>query len=126
MRVLLDTHVLLWLCDEVERVPPAVVAMVGDPRNEVLVSAVTPWEIAIKIGKGHLALDLDALCQAVMTMGFRELPVIFAHSLALDELPPIHADPFDRMLIAQSRAEAVPLVTADRTISRYPVQTVWA
>jgi PIN domain nuclease of toxin-antitoxin system len=118
MRLLLDTNVLLWtlagsprVADQRERIES------GD--NEVHVSAATWWEIAIKIGIGKLDVDLAALRRAARESGFAELAVQGTHAQQLLDLPPLHKDPFDRMLVAQAMAEPMRLLTSDALLTRY-------
>lgn len=96
-----------------------------DPGNDVMVSAVSPWEIAIKVAVGRLSLTGD-LTAEIERFGFRELPVRFAHGAALRGLPPLHRDPFDRMLVAQAQHEGLTLVTRDPQVRAYPVASLEA
>ncbi len=91
----------------------------------MLVSAVSPWEVAIKVALGRVAVDAD-LDAEIPRAGFRELPVRFVHAEAMRSLPALHGDPFDRMLIAQARHEGLTIVTRDEQIGRYPVATLAA
>lgn len=128
MSVLLDTHVLLWVAGEPDRLPEQVRSLVEDPATEVLFSAVSLWEIAIKSGLGRpdFAVDPRVLRRGLLENGYTELPVTGAHAVAVDLLPPIHRDPFDRMLVAQARIEGVPLLTADTTLGLYqgPIEVI--
>lgn len=126
MRLLLDTHALLWALDRPERLPGRVQSLFGQAGITVLASAVSTWEIAIKVALGRLAVPLADLPRALSGARFKELPVTVAHTLAIRSLPPIHRDPFDRLLIAQARHEHLTLVTRDRAIHRYPVATLWS
>ena len=119
MRLLLDTHILLWWVTGDRKLPKALSNRITSSENEVSVSAATFWEIAIKQRLGRIDLDLEELLAAVNADGFRELPVRVAHTLRLGELPDSHRDPFDRLLIAQSIAEAMRLVTRDDQILSY-------
>ncbi len=126
MRLLLDTHIFLWLQTEPERLEGHL-AIVEDSRNERLVSAVVAWEIAIKYRLGRLPLPepphryVPARMQAI---GATRLSIEHSHALAVAALDPVHRDPFDRLLVAQATILDVPIVTADGTIARYPVQTL--
>lgn len=123
MNLLLDTHVLLWsLVDDQELSEPARRA-ITDGRNRVLVSAVNAWEITIKKALGKLRAPEDLLDQLAQRR-FEHLDVTLRHALAVRELPEHHADPFDRLLIAQARTEALTLVTRDERIARYDVATL--
>ncbi|MEM8903125.1 MAG: type II toxin-antitoxin system VapC family toxin [Actinomycetota bacterium] len=119
-RLLLDTHVVLWLLSSSRRVPPEVVADCVDPRNEVAVSAVVPWEVAIKRARGKLQAPPD-LVDMIGRAGLTPLPISLEHGAAVEALPPLHRDPFDRMLIAQAQVERLTLVTADRRLGDYEV-----
>ncbi len=122
MRILLDTHVLLWAAATPERLPPAVRARIEDPANEPCFSAASLWEVAIKSGLGRddFRTDPRLLRRALLENGYAELPITGVHAVAVDLLPPIHGDPFDRMLVAQAQVEATTLLTADEVAGRYP------
>ncbi len=120
MSLLLDTHVLLWVLMDDARLPAAARTAIEDGRTRVLVSAVSPWEITIKAGLGKLRAPDDLLRQ-IAALRFEELDVTFAHALAVADLPDHHADPFDRLLIAQARTERLTLVTSDPAIRLYDV-----
>lgn len=126
MRLLLDTHVLLWSLTTPDRLPERVSAAIVDPRNTVFVSAVSTWEVAIKTSLGKLTASVQHILSAVARTGFDELPVRFAHTLGVSKLPHKHKDPFDRLLIAQALEEGLTLVTADRAIGGYRVPLLWA
>lgn len=123
MRLLLDTHVLLWALGAPHRLPAALATALCDPENEVLFSAVNIWEIAIKAGQGRPAFVNDAalVAQEARAAGFVDLPVTTQHAAAVQSLPALHGDPFDRLLVAQALCEPLHLVTADRQIARYAV-----
>jgi PIN domain nuclease of toxin-antitoxin system len=126
LRVLLDTHVFLWLLSEPERLGDRV-DEVEDARTELLFSAASSWEIAIKHGLGRLALPESPqryVPARMRVLGVIGIPVDHTHALAVSGLPPIHRDPFDRLLVAQAQALDVPLWTADETVASYPVDTV--
>ena len=122
MRLLLDTRVLLWAAGFPERLPREALARMEDEETELLYSAASIWEVAIKSGLGRDDFDVDPhlLHCGLRESGYTELPVTGAHTAAVDLLPPIHGDPLDRILIAQARIEGVTLLTADRTVGRYP------
>ena len=122
MTALLDTHVLLWAAGFPDRLSPGTRDLIEDEETELLYSAASIWEVAIKSGLGRRDFDVDPriLRRGLLENGYRELPVTGAHAAAVDLLPPIHADPFDRILIAQAGMEGVILLTADRTVGRYP------
>ena len=119
MRLLLDTHILLWWVMGDRRLSKALAAVVADPENDIVVSAASIWEIAIKRSLGRIEVDLDELLSSMNADGFAELPVRFAHTLRLESLPRHHDDPFDRLLIAQSIADGRRLVTKDAAILGY-------
>lgn len=121
MRVLLDTHLLLWATARSRRLPREARRLLEDARNEVHYSAVSLWEIAIKIDLRRAAfrVDIALLRPALSEMGFVELPVTGAHAERLVGLPPIHKDPFDRMLVAQSLCEPLVLLTNDDVLAGY-------
>jgi PIN domain nuclease of toxin-antitoxin system len=118
---LLDTHVFIWAAADPSRLQTPVQEAILAPRNQVFISAVTPWEIAIKQGLGRLDFPLDRFDATAEGMGCRILPILPSHGLAVARLPPHHSDPFDRMLISQALLERLTLVTSDRAILQYDV-----
>jgi PIN domain nuclease of toxin-antitoxin system len=123
MKILLDTRILLWWLAADPNLPPGADAAIADPATTVLVSAATVWEIAIKKAAGRLEAP-DDLLGALDANAFDTLAIAAAHALAAGELPGHHADPFDRMLIAQARAEGLTLITVDRRFSDYEVELI--
>lgn len=119
MRLLLDTHILLWWLDDHPALPARAVALIADPANEVFVSPMSLWEIAIKSRLGKLTADVDEVHQAVLESGFAPLPFTFEHAVEVARLPNHHHDPFDRALIAQARLEPLHLITHDDVIAAY-------
>lgn len=121
MSYLLDTHILLWAAAGSDRLTPVARRLIEDPANTLVFSAASLWEIAIKSGLGRDDFQVDAksLREGLMNNGYIELPVTGAHASAVSRPPPIHRDPFDRLLIAQALIEGLELVTADRIIARY-------
>lgn len=121
MRLLLDTHLLLWASARSRRLPKEARRLLENPRNEVHFSAASLWEIVIKLGLGRseFRVDLGLLRPALSEMGFIELPVTGAHAERLADLPPIRKDPFDRMLVAQSLSEPLILLTNDVALEAY-------
>lgn len=119
MRLLLDTHILLWWLMGDRRLPKELANAVGSAENDVAVSAASLWEIAIKHTLGRIDVDLDELLSSVASDGFSELPVQFRHTLKLQSLPRHHDDPFDRILIAQSIHEGRRFVTTDKAVLSY-------
>ena len=121
MELLLDTHVFVWAVAEPARLDQRIRAALVSPDNRVVVSAVTPWEIAIKQAAGRLTFPLDRFTDTVDRMGCDILPILPAHGIAAGALPQHHGDPFDRMLIAQAMTENLIIVSSDSIISRYEV-----
>jgi len=126
MGILLDTHVLLWWLADDKRLGKEARRLIADPSDTIFVSAATAWEIVIKQALGKLKFEGDLLDAQVDAQGFERLPVHFKHAAAVGDLPPIHRDPFDRMLIAQARMENLRLLTADPDILGYPVNVLKA
>jgi PIN domain nuclease of toxin-antitoxin system len=121
MRLLADTHLLLWAAASSRRLPKEARRLLEDPENEVFYSAASLWEIAIKTGlrKPEFKADVAVLRSALVEMGFVELQVSGAHAESLALLPPLHKDPFDRMLVAQSLSEPLVLLTNDAGLAGY-------
>lgn len=121
MRLLLDTHVLLWSIAEPEKISATFRERIESPDNDVFFSAASVWELAIKIhiGRIELSIALDDIVNAALRMGFVELPVTAAHAVGITHLPLHHRDPFDRLLLAQAQYEPVRLLTVDRTLRQY-------
>jgi PIN domain nuclease of toxin-antitoxin system len=122
--LLLDTHVVLWWLADASELPGEIKNRL-DHEPDVRVSAVTIWEIAIKQALGKITAPAD-LPERVRDSGFRVLPIDFAHAMAAGRLPPIHRDPFDRMLVAQARCEGLTLVTRDPLCQQYEVEILQA
>lgn len=121
MNLLLDTSVFIWWVTADERLGARARAAMADPASSVFVSAVSAWEIAIKRALGKLELEGD-VGDLIEREEFEELPICVVHALEAESLPPHHRDPFDRMLIAQSRRERMLLVSGDRVMTRYDVR----
>jgi len=124
VRVLLDTHLLLWAVASSRRLPRAARAIVLDEGNDVFYSAASIWEIAIKsaLPRRHFNADPGAVVRALAQSGFSELPVTAAHAARVATLPALHRDPFDRILAAQSLAEPMTLLTNDEVLAGYGPQ----
>ena len=122
MNILLDTHVLLWAIGKPDRLPAGARSVIEDSGTVLSYSAASLWEIAIKSGLGRTDFKVDArvLRHRLLIHGYSELPVTGAHAAAVDLLPPIHKDPFDRLLVAQAQIEGSILWTADKTLESYP------
>ena len=121
MRVLLDTHIALWAVTDAPHLPGVARDVITDPENEVWVSAVSIWEIVIKyaLGRGGMPISGSEAVHWFTLSGYRDLPISSAHTAAVDALPPIHGDPFDRMLVAQAQTDPFRLVTQNKVIARY-------
>lgn len=122
MRLLLDTHILLWAAGQPERLPAEARELISSVDNELYFSAGSLWEVAIKraLGRDDFTVDARLLLRGLRDNGYTELPILGTHVVALDNLPPLHKDPFDRILIAQAQVEGITLLTADPMVARYP------
>lgn len=122
MKLLLDTHLLLWAAGQPDRLPAAARALIEKAENELFFSAVSLWEIVIKRGLGREDFKVDArlLRRGLLDNGYSELPIGSEHIVAVEGLPPIHKDPFDRVLLAQAQVEGIALLTADQILAQYP------
>ena len=128
MRALIDTHAFLWWDLEDERLSEKAAGLIRDGQNEVLVSAGSVWEVAIKATRGRLDLpsDLDAyVADRLRRYRWTLVPIDERHAVRAATLPRIHDDPFDRVLVAQAQVENVPILTVDAAITRYDVETIW-
>ena len=124
MKLLLDTHALLWWLSDDDRLGSLARELIEDPGNDVLVSMVSLWEIAVKVRIGKLVAELKAIVDAVQREGFSRLDIGSAHLLTLLGLPAHHRDPFDHLLIAQAITEDAAFVSDDRNAPRYPVRLI--
>ena len=122
MQLLLDTHLLVWAMGEPERLDPALVRLLEDPMNTPVFSVASLWELVIKRGldRPDFRLEPPLLRQALLEAGWRDLPVVAHHVLAVGQLPGLHRDPFDRLLLAQAQADGLLLITADQQLAQYP------
>ena len=128
MKLLLDTHVLIWFATDVSRLPAKVLRALLDPANVVLLShiSVLKMEIKVQTGKLHLQKSIDEIVgEQLRVNGLTELPLTLRHINGLRALAPIHRDPFDRLLISQTICEQAVIVTADHAIQQYPVSIFW-
>jgi PIN domain nuclease of toxin-antitoxin system len=127
MKLLLDTHTFLWWDSNPDRIPASTIALIQQSGNQVLLSLVTPWEIQIKtqLGKLNLQAPLSNIIRQQTENGISILPITLPHILELDELPLHHKDPFDQLLIAQSRVEKATLVSCDSILEKYDCQVLW-
>jgi PIN domain nuclease of toxin-antitoxin system len=118
VRILLDTHIFLWLVDDSPRLTPQARALIANS-EKVLVSSATIWEVSIKIRMGKLRADPDGLIEEMRKNGFEELPVYARHAREVAKLPLYHSDPIDRLLVAQAKVELLRLVTNDAHLAPY-------
>jgi len=128
MRLLLDTHTLIWWATASENLPRTVLDLLEDGQNDLLLSVVSVWEIQIKCQSGKLQLS-KPLPQLITNQqannGLKILSIALAHVYALQTLPDIHRDPFDRIMIAQAVVENLPFVSTDSVLDSYPIQRIW-
>ena len=121
MRLLLDTHLLIWASSAPHRLSPAASSIIEDSENELIFSVASIWEVAIKYGRGRsdFLIEPAAFRHGLKQNGLLELPILAEHTIAVAALPHVHKDPFDRLLIAQSQTEGIILLTADAWIAQY-------
>ena len=122
MKLLLDTHLLLWAAGEPDRLSAEARSLIDNPENVLLFSAASLWEVAIKRGLGRHDFKVDArlLRRGLLDNGYSELPIVSDHVVAIESLPTLHKDPFDRVLVAQATVEGVTLLTIDSLVAQYP------
>ena len=122
MRVLLDTHTFLWWIDNDRRLSSQARIIIGDGSNTLFFSAASLWEYAIKhqLTRDDMGVNPRLLRRSLLDNGYTEIHITGEHAVAIDALPPIHKDPFDRLLIAQATVEGITLLTVDKILSRYP------
>jgi PIN domain nuclease of toxin-antitoxin system len=122
LKLLLDTHLLLWAAGQPQHLSKAARSLIDDTENELLFSAASLWEVAIKstLGRADFQLDPKLLRRGLLDNGYTELSITSAHAVAVTSLPPIHKDPFDRLIVAQAMMEGITLVTSDQVVSEYP------
>lgn len=122
MKLLLDTHLLLWAAGQPEKLSAEARRLLEDPRSVLYFSAASIWEIAIKrsLGREDFRVEPRVLRRGLLDNGYEELVITSEHALATDGLPPLHKDPFDRILLAQALSEGITLLTADATVAAYP------
>ena len=128
MKYLLDTHIFLWWIADHPKLPPLVRKIIGSEQNEMFLSAVSGWEIAIKVKLGRLKLSekpVKFVLEQIHINSFQTLPIEMKHALHTATLPDFHRDPFDRMLIAQAQLEGLPILTTDPWIEIYKVKVIW-
>jgi PIN domain nuclease of toxin-antitoxin system len=122
MKLLLDTHLLLWAAGEPNRLSATTRKLINTPANTLLFSAASIWEVAIKRGLGRKDFQANPrlLRRGLLDNGYTELPILSEHVVAIESLPPIHKDPFDRLLVAQATVEGITLLTGDSVVAQYP------
>lgn len=121
MKLLLDTHLLLWAAAQPNRLNAATRRLIASPANELLFSTASIWEVAIKrgLGRNDFQADPRLLRRGLLDNGYSEVPILSDHVVVLDNLPAIHKDPFDRILVAQATVEGITLLTADTVVAKY-------
>jgi PIN domain nuclease of toxin-antitoxin system len=128
VRLLLDTHLLLWAAGSPEQLPAEAYPLLKDPLNELLFSAASLWEIAIKrsLGRSDFQVDARVLRRGLLDNDYQELAITSEHTVFMDNLPSLHKDPFDRILVAQATVEGITLLTADARVAQYsgPIRQV--
>ncbi len=128
MKLLLDTHLLLWAAGQPDQLSTSARLLLDDPQNELMFSSASLWEVAIKrsLGRSDFRVDPRLLRRGLLDNGYAELPITSEHAVSIDGLPPIHKDPFDRILVAQSIVEGIMLLTADPLVAQYlgPIRKV--
>ena len=128
MRALLDTHTFLWWNLDAPKLSAYAREFIARGENEIFLSAASAWEIAIKVAKGRLILPQSPdqyVADRMRLHRFSALPIELSHALEVFRLPPVHQDPFDRLLIAQSQLEGMPILSGDSEIGRYQVELIW-
>lgn len=128
MKILLDSHLLVWLAAATAKLPPAARLFIEDAQNTLFFSSASVWELMVKhsLGKNDIPVHPRVLHRALLDNNFTELPITSAHAFIVEALPPLHKDPFDRILIAQAMSEGMLLLTSDETIAQYngPIRLV--
>jgi len=122
MRLLLDTHVLLWAAGPLRRLSPRARRLIDDDENELLFSVASVWEVAFKYGRGRDDFQVEPrlLRRGLLDNGYQELAITGEHAVMVASLPRLHRDPFDRILVAQSTVEGITLLTSDQLVAQYP------
>lgn len=130
MKLLLDTHILLWVAEGSAQLSNTAKALIENPENQLYFSSASLWEIAIKntLGRADFKVDPAVLRRSLLDNGFEEIVINSTHAVSVQALPDIHKDPFDRMLLSQTLVEGVTLLTADSLVAQYPVavMSVWS
>jgi PIN domain nuclease of toxin-antitoxin system len=121
VKLLLDTHLLLWAANDPEQMPARALSLISNEANELFFSVASLWELAIKRGLGRADFQADprVLWRGLLDNGYSELPITSEHALCVESLPLLHKDPFDRILVAQATVEGITLLTVDSAVSQY-------
>ena len=121
MKLLLDTHLLLWAANQFDKLSPIAVQLMSNTHNELVFSAASIWEVTIKqgLGRNDFRVNPRLLRRGLLENGYQELAISGVHVLAVGQLPSIHKDPFDRLLVAQAQSESIILLTADSLVAQY-------
>ena len=122
MKLRLDTQLLLWAAGQPERISKSARKLLNDPKNELVFSAASLWEVAIKssLGREDFRVEPRLLRRGLLDNGYVELPITSQHAVNIDGLPPLHKDPFDRLLLSQALSEGITLLTTDSSLAGYP------
>jgi PIN domain nuclease of toxin-antitoxin system len=122
VKLLLDTHLLLWVAGQPDRLSQVARQLIEDKENELIFSTASLWELVIKrgLGRDDFKVDPRLLRRGLLDNGYCELPIGSEHVVAIDTLPPLHKEPFDRILLAQALVEGITLLTSDPVVARYP------
>jgi PIN domain nuclease of toxin-antitoxin system len=122
VKLLLDTQLLLWAAGQPERLSKSARKLLNDPQNELVFSAASLWEVAIKssLGREDFRVEPRLLRRGLLDNGYLELPITSQHAVNIDGLPPLHKDPFDRLLLSQALSEGITLLTTDSALAGYP------
>jgi len=122
LKILLDTHLLLWAAGMPDRLPAAALEVIENSENQLVYSSASLWEVTLKSGLGRTDFQVDSriLRRGLLDNGYLELAVTGEHAVAVGGLPSLHADPFDRILVAQSMVEGILLLTSDSMVAQYP------
>jgi PIN domain nuclease of toxin-antitoxin system len=120
---LLDTHILLWWVTDPKQIASKASKIIGDKENSIFISSASLWEMAIKKSLGRLTLPIN-IVEILQTEGFQMMPIGYEEALGISDLPQIHQDPFDRMLVMQAKLHNCVLITRDKNIMDYPVVTI--
>ena len=124
MRLFLDTHVLLWWLQDNPRLGPVARSLIADGENDILISVASPWEISVKHRTGKMTERGSAILAALASEEMELVPLTADHLAALEQLPPLHRDPFDHLILAQAQAERAAIITSDEIMPRYGIPCI--